>query len=97
MALSGTSVEKAKKILAEMMDRKSIPTVVHTKEKEFVTGKIILQSRVGDGYENVYMNIPEMTKDILDYFYNNKNKVPNSHFINFKKYKTEGVVQIGWF
>ena len=79
------------------MDKKSIPSKQFNKDKPYETGKIILQGKVGDGYENVYLNVPEMSRDILDYFYNNKNKVPNSHFIIFKHYKTEGVVQIGWF
>jgi hypothetical protein len=97
MALSATSVEKAKEILTKMMDKKKIATEVYNEKNNFKTGKIILAGKVGDGYENVYINVPEIEKDHLDYFYERKKEVPNSHFIIFKHYKKQGVVQIGWF
>lgn len=50
-------------------------------------------------WENVFINVDAEWLDtqVLDYFYERKKEVPNSHFINFKEFQKEGIVSLGWF
>lgn len=79
-----------------------LPLIEHTVDDpktEFRTLAIMVcgQKSTPGAWENVFINLEGINQALLDHFYARKYDVPNSHFIDFDHYKTEGIVRIGFF
>lgn len=80
----------------------SLPVIEYDPENhltKFRTGVIMVAGHKSTpgAWENVFINLEGINTQLLDYFYERKREVPNTHFINFKDYQKEGIVSIGFF
>lgn len=80
----------------------SLPLLEYDKDNhltKFRTGVIMVCGRKSTpgAWENVFINLEGIDQDLLDYFYERKGEVPNSHFIDFKEFQKEGIVSVGFF
>lgn len=94
MALNNQSVEKAKEILAEVAGWQGPFFKQFDEKKPLDTGTIKVYGKTGDGWENVFLNVKNITQDQLEIFERRKNEVRNS---SFKDELEDGVTRIGWF
>ena len=93
MALNNRNVEKAMEILSEVAGTGSKAFIVGNKKNQWRRDIIIVYGEVGDGWENVFINIEDIQQHQLDLFYDRRKEVHNSHFHN-----TKGkITSIGWF
>lgn len=95
MALSSRNVEKAMEILMDITAMKAPFFAEHDNENPDRTGIILVAGKVGDGWENVFINIRNITTAQLDKFNNREKEVHNSSFIN--KSNDNEITCIGWF
>jgi hypothetical protein len=80
----------------------SLPIIEYEEDNHLThqrTGVIMVAGRKSTpgAWENVFINLEDIDKILLDYFYARKKEVPNSDFIEFKKFKKDGIVTLGWF
>lgn len=80
----------------------SLPVVEYDEDNHLThlrTGVIMVagQKSTPGAWENVFIHLEGINTMLLDYFYERKREVPNTHFIDFKNYQKEGVVTIGFF
>lgn len=96
MALSWESVKKAWYILNEINPLASNSWVrLYDEENPLEENMIIgVDPKADDGWENIFINVKNITGDQLAIFERRKREVPNSSFI---RNKGDGITRIGWF
>lgn len=94
MALNNRSVEKAKDILAQIAGWKAPFYNEYQKDNPLDTSTILVAGNVGDGWENVFLNVKDITAEQLAIFERRKSEVPNS---SFKQNLENNITCIGWF
>ncbi|MFI5141931.1 MAG: hypothetical protein ACHQII_06205 [Bacteroidia bacterium] len=96
MALCKQAVEKAWYVLNTINPKANNSFICpHDKHDEFKTDTIIgIDKKSDGGWENVFMNVKDITAEQLEIFEARKKEVPNSSFI---KDEGDGITCIGWF
>jgi len=96
MALSESSVLKAWRILNEINPAANNSFISHYDEDEPLRlDAIIGYDRKSDGgWENVFINVRNISQEQLETFKSRAREIPNSFFIDDKG---NGITRIGWF
>ena len=96
MALSWESVKKAWHIINEINpDANNSWIKEYDPEDDLEENKIIgVDKKQDDGWENIFVNIKDITPEQMAIFESRKKEVPNSSFI---RDKGEGITRLGWF
>ncbi len=94
MALNNRSVEKAKEILAEVAGWKAPFYNLYNEKNPLDTKTILVYGQTGDGWENVFINIKNITPEQMEIFNKRKDEIHNS---SFQDELEEGITRIGWF
>ncbi|SEC66251.1 hypothetical protein SAMN04489761_3433 [Tenacibaculum sp. MAR_2009_124] len=96
MGLSKSSVIKAKKILSEIIETDCIKELPYGKWDCKDTKIILCYDKKSDGgYENVFINIKDISEDQKEYFNTRKNEIGNSSFL--KEPDENNLTALGWF
>jgi hypothetical protein len=96
MALSKESVKTAWNILHEINPKANNSWIKdHDPEDEFKEDYIIgYDKKADDGWENVFLNVRDITPEQLAIFERRKSEVPNSSFC---RDEGNGITCLGWF
>lgn len=97
MALSKSSVEKAWQILKAVNPDAHYSFIQQwdSEDHEWETDVILgVDRKIDGGWENVFMNIKNITPDQLALFNARKGEIHNSSFV---KEESDGITCIGWF
>lgn len=96
MALNKHNVEKAWYILNEVNPNARNSFINEYDESDPLKEDTIIgvDRKSDDGWENVFINVRNITQDQLDIFNNRKKEVSNSSFI---RKKGDGITRIGFF
>lgn len=99
MALSKDSCDKAFYIFRDILLKRGLPINSWIKKydpedpllENFIIG---FDRKLDEGWENVFINLKDITKEELALFDSRKKEVPNSSFV---RDKGEGITRIGFF
>lgn len=96
MALSWESVQKAWFILHEINPLASNSWIKLYDDGNPLEENLIIgvDKKSDDGWENVFINIRNITAEQMAIFERRKKEIPNSSFV---RNKGDGITRIGWF
>lgn len=95
MALDKKAVHTAHTILLSVFPGCGSFVQEHDDKDEFCLNRVIgYERKFDDGWENIFINVENITEDQLRMFNELKDKVPNSSFITNHP---GGITQLGWF
>ncbi|QKX07775.1 hypothetical protein HN014_22510 (plasmid) [Aquimarina sp. TRL1] len=96
MGLSKRSVAKAKEILSEIIETDCIKELPYGKWECKDTEIILCYDRKSDGgYENVFVNVKNISEDQKNHFNTRKKEIGNSSFL--KDPDENNITTLGWF